>query len=214
MLSSFQTQLSDLRQKYLTIHVLAPLLILGAIVYFLLPDWEVSQPPGILAPQAPRLAALSGEQPISLGNYTLTPLAAYDVNARVLARRHYYWGREANLAPVDLLLGWREMSDTATLKSFSFHLSNRWYTWSARELPFSEDEIDQDLDNNHLIPSDDVIKAKLEHVRPGQIIHIAGMLVKIDGKDGYNWISSLNIGSTGGPLSCKLIYVLKVDVVK
>ncbi|HRN63018.1 MAG TPA: hypothetical protein PLF73_11205, partial [Luteimonas sp.] len=38
---------------------------------------------------------------------TLTPLAGFSVSARVLGRKDYSTGREADFSPTDLALGWQ-----------------------------------------------------------------------------------------------------------
>ena len=211
------TLFSDIRQclvKYFTGGIIIPALIMAGIFYVCLPEVEVSQPPGVLAPEKPRRSPAAVTTPFQLLEYTITPLADYDITARVLGKNIYHWSDGADIAPVDLVLGWQAMSDTAILKNFQFHLSGRWYSWHANYLPLSQNEVNQDLDNNHLIPATRDIEKKLRHVHIGQLIRIQGLLVSMARKDGYVWTTSFSEGSTGGPLSCKLIYVLDFDVLQ
>ncbi len=168
----------------------------------------------MLAAEKPALTLLGKTAPFEVKGYAVTLLANYDLTARVLDKAIYHWGQGADIAPVDLVLGWKDMSNSAILRYFKFHVSNRWYTWRTDELPMDEAEINLDLDNNHLIPSTEAIDQQLKAVRVGRVVHIKGYLVSLDGKDGGNWHSSLSIGSTGGPMSCKLIYVMSFEVVQ
>ena len=60
--------------------------------------------------QTPAPSALA---PFRLRAATLTPLAGFSIDARVLSRREYRSDREAELAPIDLALGWGRMRDDA-----------------------------------------------------------------------------------------------------
>ena len=53
-------------------------------------------------------------------DYTIHPLASFQATARVLGAEHYRLGREAELAPVDLALGWGPMAEDATSLDASF----------------------------------------------------------------------------------------------
>src|SRR5688572_31935972 len=72
----------------------------------------------------PRVAALDPPLqtpvPTSLAAFrrsdaTLTPLAGFSIDARVLSRRDYRSDRESRYAPTDLALGWGRMRDDAVL---------------------------------------------------------------------------------------------------
>ena len=79
-----------------------------ALCYLVVRDWEskpVEHPPGILVAERPVQVDL---QPSSfmLGDYQLTRKADFEIRARVLSKEPYYMGRTADLAPIDLALGW------------------------------------------------------------------------------------------------------------
>ena len=85
----------------------------------------------------------------------LQPLAGFSVDARVLSRRDYTFGREADLSPTDLALGWGRMRDDAVLAHLSISQSARWYRyrWTGTA-PLPPPEIAQSSANMHMIPSD------------------------------------------------------------
>ena len=58
---------------------------------------------------------------------TLQPLAGFSVEARVLSRENYRLGREAELSPTDLALGWQRMREDPVLAQLKISQSSRWY---------------------------------------------------------------------------------------
>src|SRR3546814_10278228 len=83
-------------------------------------------------------APLQSEPPRSLPAFaleaaTLQPLAGFSIDARVLSREDYSTGREADLSPTDLALGWQEMADDAVLSRLDISQSGRWYRYRDRK---------------------------------------------------------------------------------
>src|SRR5688572_286980 len=72
-------------------------------------------PPPAIAGQPPRQSPAGTMAPVRLRSATLSPLAGFSVQARVLSRRDYNLGREAALSPTDLALGWQRMEHDAVL---------------------------------------------------------------------------------------------------
>lgn len=65
-------------------------------------------------------APLQSDVPDSLRLFTLAaatlkPLAGFSVDARVLSREDYSLGREAELSPTDLALGWKRMREDSVV---------------------------------------------------------------------------------------------------
>ena len=54
--------------------------------------------------------------PIIFKDVVLTQLADYKIRARVLSTHKYWLGQSANLMPIDLAVGWNEMSDSAVIE--------------------------------------------------------------------------------------------------
>ena len=80
-------------------------------------------------------------------------LAAFVVEARVLGRENYRFDAGAELAPVDLALGWRPMSDSAVLAEIAIHQRNRFYYWFTATFPIPRRDIEIHSANMHLIPA-------------------------------------------------------------
>lgn len=145
----------------------------------------VSQPAGILVSEDPIQAALESPVPWTFRKHTLTPLAHFELRARVLGTERYRFDRAAELSPVDFALGWGALSDSRTLDAISIKQRDRWYFWSASSMSVSETEVATHSGNMHMIPSTDAVAKRLLAVRPGQIVELRGQLVRVEGKDGF-----------------------------
>lgn len=171
----------------------------------------VSQPPGVLAPTDPHQGPPEPTVPWIYHKHTLTPLANFEVRARILSAEDYHFDRAAELSPVDLALGWGPMSDSRVLGSMSIRQSGRWYFWSSGSLPIPPAEVTSHSANMHLIPANTIVARRLLQAKPGQIIHLEGQLVRADGRDGWHWVSSLSRTDSGDG-SCEVVWVEQADV--
>jgi hypothetical protein len=170
---------------------------------------ELRQPPGVLAPEAPRQTHPPADPaPIHHGKYTLTPLADYEITARLLSRERYRFDRSSGLSPIDFALGWGPMSDTAVVGRLSIEQGVRWFWWHSRELPLAVDQLMHHAANVHLIPATDSVRADLLRFRPGQVVTLVGQLVSVSAADGFQWESSLTRTDTGHG-SCEVMRVTR-----
>ena len=170
---------------------------------------EMDQPPGVLAPEPPRqVQPPANPAPVTLGKYTLMPLADYEITARLLSRERYRFDRSSGVSPIDFALGWGPMSDSAVLDRMDIEQGARWFWWSSRTLPLPIEEISRHAANVHLIPANDSVESDLLRFRPGQVITLIGRLVRVSTAEGFTWESSLTRSDTGGG-SCEVIHVEK-----
>ncbi len=169
-------------------------------------------PPGAIAPNEPVQVNLSNGPTYQKNNYSLKALADFTVEARVLSKQTYSADREAELAPVDLALGWGAMSDTAVLDHLTISQSNRfyYYRWE-NEPPRSAQEIATHSANMHLIPTTPELEKKMRDVRVGQVVKIQGQLVEIHAPDGWHWRSSMTRDDTGAG-ACEVIWVESIEL--
>ena len=186
---------------------------LGGCLWWLLADDEVSHGPGVLAAQVP-LQTDAGDAPgfDHLG-YSITPLARFELKARVLGREDYRFDRGAELSPVDLALGWGPMSDDRVLQKLDISQGGRWYRWRTREMPVARSEIQHNSANMHLIPKNEDVADALDDVRTGHVIRLSGFLVEARAGDGWRWRSSLTREDSGAR-SCELIFVERFSIVE
>lgn len=188
-----------------------PLLLGGLVAFGAWTWWDgrpVPRPPGALASEEPiQQAATKEDTPFTLHDFRIVPLARYTVRARVLSRERYRWDPGAALSPVDLALGWGPMSDGRVLAKFTIEQGNRWYFWRvAGEMPIPEGEVVSHSANTHLIPADALVRRTVLDLKEGDVVDLEGWLVRVEGRDGFTWVSSLSRTDTGDG-SCELLYV-------
>jgi hypothetical protein len=190
--------------------LLALLLLIGFGAYQSYQKRAVTHPAGVLVAQAPMQETASA-QPMQINGYTITPVQAYQLQARVLSTQQYRTGREADLSPVDLALGWGQMSDEAVISQIRISQSNRFYFWSVDSFPIPRQAIETQSANVHMIPANETLADKLTSVRKGQVVKLKGYLVNAEAADGWRWKSSLSRSDTGNG-ACELMYVTDVAV--
>lgn len=185
------------------------LLIALVIIWAAYSAWEkrtVEHGAGVIAARAPQQELLSEEPAFEFNGYRITPLATYDVEARLLSRESYRMGREAELSPLDFGFGWGRMSDESILQQIEISQSNRFMHWRVKEFPIPQREIETSAANTHLIPADSAVARQLDKMRVGQVVRLRGRLVRADAADGWHWISSLSRDDTGAG-ACELFWV-------
>lgn len=177
-------------------------------------SWQsrsVAQPPGVLVAELPKQGPTHSGQSFPHGDYTIKPLATFALEARVLGRKDYGFGREAELSPVDLALGWGPMSDSQVLLAIDISQSGRFYYWHTQNFPIPRRQIEVHSANMHMIPADEGVRRQLLRVREGQVVRLEGLLVRVDADDGWHWQSSLTREDTGNG-ACELIWVTAFEI--
>lgn len=167
--------------------------------------------PGVLAPYPPAQTLLPKPGTLQFKGYTLSAVARFELEARVLSKHLYHHDAGSKLSPVDLALGWGRMSDSAVLQYFSIRQSDRFYFWSAGELPIPYDEVVTSSANMHLIPPDERMAKYLEGLKPGNLVHIKGYLVNASGPNGFYWNTSLTRADSGAG-ACELVWVESLSI--
>jgi hypothetical protein len=171
----------------------------------------VEQADGVVAKSDPIQRDLKNARAFKHDGYSFTPLANFAIEARVLSRKKYSLGREADLSPLDLALGWGPMSDNRVLDKIDISQSNRFYYWRVEQFPIPKQEIIRHSSNMHMIPANEQVATQLAKARKGSVVTIIGQLVKINADDGWRWQSSLSRTDTGNG-ACELVWVKEVSV--
>jgi hypothetical protein len=179
------------------------LLLACALVLFGAVRWHLQRPvhhgAGAVANGEPLQTDPSSVDPVTYGDYELTPRADFEIEARVLSRTDYRFDAGAALAPLDLALGWGRMSDSEVIEQLEIGQSARFYHYRWRDQPpIPPREIVRSSANMHLIPADDGVARSLDRVRVGTIVNLRGRLVDARRADGWRWNTSLTREDSGG----------------
>lgn len=172
-----------------------------------------AMPPEFEDPDQPLQSPASARMPpFRLEKSTVTPLAGFSLQATVLSRENYSFGREADYSPTDLALGWGPMKDPILADKLNISQGNRWfrYGWGADGPPIPLPQIIRHSANMHMVPGDRTVAEALARVRAGQTVRLSGWLVRIDGDDGWHWQSSLTRDDSGAG-ACELVYICSLD---
>ena len=188
------------------------LVIALAAGWFWWPEREIARAPGVLVPAIPVQQGVenSGARLVKAG-YQILPLARFELEARVLGVERYRFDRGAELAPVDLALGWGRMSDTAVLERISISQLGRAYYWSTTSFPIPRREIERSSANMHIVPGNDAVARRLKEARRGSLVSLSGYLIEARRADGWRWQSSISREDTGEG-SCELVWVERLDL--
>lgn len=192
--------------------LLIPFTILAfLLVYIFYPETVVTYPAGITAPDQPIQRKLGEPIIWNIEDFRIEALAEYKIKARVLSRNNFSTGKESDLSPFDLALGWGPMSDQNVIDRIEVSQRNRWYHWKSDSYPIPRNDIILNSANVHIIPKDQDIEEKFDNVYKGSLIEMEGYLVKVTTEEGWRWISSLKRDDTGGG-SCELFWVEELKV--
>ena len=120
----------------------------------------------------------------------------------------------ADLAPLDLGLGWGAMSDTAVVHQLEFSQMGRFFYWRPRDwttFPLSPKDTNAHAAQVHAIPADADVERRLRKLRPGHVVTLSGYLVDIRGPHGFAWNTSLRRDDTGDG-ACEIMWIREVSV--
>lgn len=197
------------------------LAILGAVLFFTLSDSKISAknwstPSGRVLEKLkkdPVQKPLSPPQTIRYKDATISFVATYDITARVLSKKTYRFDEESKYSPIDLALGWGDMSSHSSFNQLKISQSNRYYIykWGSDGLPIPLQTIINTSANVHLIPKDESVLKTLKKVKPGQIVSMQGYLVQISQENGWLWKTSVTRSDKGNG-ACELMYVENVQI--
>jgi hypothetical protein len=192
-------------------------LIISALLLFVVlyqnEQSSVRQPPGILAPGEPFQIAVESQPRLVKKGYRIEALARFSIQARVLRAEHYRFDRAAELVPVDLVLGWGEMSNSEVVEKISISQGQRVYEWSAgRNPPIPPRAIALQSANMHMVPANGDVARVLKEARPGNVVKIYGYLIDARASDGFHMRSSLTREDTGMG-ACEVIWVERIDLI-
>jgi hypothetical protein len=180
-----------------------------------LPTW-----PGVVVPDEPIQTDIQpGEESVwQYKGCTFTALAHYDIKGRVLHRMLYFPSSSdgmASVCPIDLGLGWGRMSDSAVYGQLEIGQVSRHLAWQpamfTTEVSIPEREIELHISNNHLIPANADVSAKLYTFGYGDIVHLVGYLVAISNPEWSGEVRSSLTRTDVGDGACEVMWVSQAE---
>ena len=143
--------------------------------------------------------------------YSVRALEPFEMEARVLSRRDYRRGREADLSPTDLALGWGPVAEDRVADALQVSQSGRWYRWKVAQYPIPRRAIEKHSANMHMIPANPEAAEALSRVERHDQVLIEGQLVEVQAEDGWRWRSSLTRNDTGNG-ACEVVYLESLTI--
>jgi hypothetical protein len=189
-----------------TVKLACVLLAMAVAVFVWMGDRPIPHLPGVLAPEPPEQGPPDSDRPRSYRGYEIQPRASFSLSARVLSATRYRWDAGADLAPVDLALGWGAMSDSARLDHFKVTQGARFFTLYPQDGDADVDDAMLHSANMHMIPATETVRRVLQSARPGNLVTLHGQLVDVSRPDGFTWRSSLRRDDSGAG-ACELVWV-------
>ena len=151
--------------------------------------------------------------------WNMTPRADYRIAARVLNRQHYEdW--QASIVPLDLALGWGDISEPIADKWVDWRQSDRWYFYRIRRQlilrsPFSSDYVREHSANVHIVPATATITQVLARLERNTYVLLEGKLVDLETQTSDGTVHQFNTSLSrvdAGDASCEIMYVEKLTI--
>jgi len=183
------------------------------VIYHYVSHRALKHPDGVITAASDPEQTSTSDPEFQFKHYSIKPLQDFSIVARVLSTEHYEFDTGAELAPVDLALGWGPMSETSVINQLNISQGGRFYFYRYQlPPPIPPNDIVTHSANMHMIPSNSLIEKELKDVRVGQIIHLQGNLVEVkDLKKNWTWRSSLTRNDSGNG-ACEVIWVKQLIV--
>ena len=170
----------------------------------------VGQPPGVLAPEPPRITPAADKAPIfEREGHVLTALAGFEGKARVLSVERYGRDRLARVAPLDLALGWGRLSDTTTFRGVDVAQTERRVVFKSWDPKLPDAEVAASVINLHVIAADAEVEKQLNKLRTGNIVELRGWLVEAVSGDG--WRSKGEARALAPEMPGTLLWVQRIE---
>lgn len=203
--------------------------LLGLGAWLLLPQTSPTTPTPLADAAAatpgptyePLQIALPPTEPITFTypthTWELRPRASYQISGRVLSTHTYTSDWMADLAPLDLAVGWGELNNNYLdfFIRWSQHDRFLYYTWSG-DLPVTPEHLNAHIANIHIIPTNDNLRQTLAQLQTNDQVQLEGLLVDITkSENGHPIPQTLNTSlsrTDEGAGSCEILYVQSLVV--
>lgn len=169
-------------------HLFLILVLAGS--YYLWDQRPIKHGVGVTAPDAPVVERGFQLAEHSKKHYTLQPKFRLNTTARVISNERYWFDEKSELAPVDFVLGWGDLSDERVLDQVKTPISRRDFKIDVIRPPMTFSEIREKLLYMHAIPANESVEDQLKSIKTGHIISIEGYIVDVYDRADVLWTSS------------------------
>lgn len=143
--------------------------------------------------------------------YTIRVTHQYYGEVKILGTREYNQKGAGSLSPIDLVFGWEEMARPNIYNRVNISQRGRWYYWNISKKFIPLNKISHNSSNNHIIPYDKHVYDTIMNLDYGDTIKFSAYLVRIKGKDGSYWNSSISRTDTGNG-ACEVILMMDIEI--
>ena len=148
-------------------------------------------------------------------DFTITPIAAYEISAEVVSTKRYRSGWNALVSPVDLALAWGDLTSEAAKKHITYSQGNRWYYFRYDGVsPYDGATISRQSANVHILPENGNVEAAALSLDVGDRVRLKGWLIDLDGRitgDRTVWWRSSRARDDTGDGSCEVFWVSEIQ---
>ena len=152
---------------------------------------------------APFQQAVLSPLPWTSKQFKITPLARYEISARVIQIQRYYFDQMSSVSPIDFGVVWGEASKQSSLDEMNFIINDRYLSYNSSN--FSP-QLSSHIANMHLLPADEHVESQLKSVKLGQGVYMTGFLVSLENPHAGILKSSLS-RTDCGPGACEIMWV-------
>lgn len=143
-------------------------------------------------------------------DYTMTNLEPYEGEFRVFSTEKYQFTQGADISPLDLLVGWGEMTKPEIYQQIQWSQSGRFGRWRYQDQPpITIEDLQRQVSNMHIIAANKQIAKQLQSIKKDQMVYLKGHLVEVNNQKGWVWRSSLSRTDTGDG-ACELMLVTEI----
>jgi hypothetical protein len=187
-----------------------------------LPKAAAIVPQALSEPRQTQTSASSFIAPVKGIDYTVKPLANYEITGVVVSRHdtsawwdwvHAAWNDHLNV--VDLCIVWGANAKTDNYRELRYK-SGQWtctVSTNSNELWAAFDE--NALSNNHILTDDRRLAKKLKSIRVGDQITLKGYLSEYSHKSGTPFTRGTSLVRTDrGNGACETLFVKEVDILR
>ncbi|HOY71310.1 MAG TPA: hypothetical protein PL131_11790 [Methylotenera sp.] len=169
-------------------------------------------PKKIYVDEEPEQHSITDFSWVQKNNYQLGFTDKILIRGMVLSTREYHDDNKSDIAPMDIVIGWKKMSDPDVVSKVYIMQNRRFYFWKVNEFPISRGEIEGYSTNLHIVPDNEQIASRLKNMRVGDIVSLEGYLTDVKDEDERIWVTS-RVRNDSGDGACEIVLVKNFSII-